>query len=108
MEDLIGLINLVRPFRFIVMVIASVAVFAVAVLIVERSSRRKARREHEIIADAARRKSISEYELFVWAAKRWGVSGFAVEEDFEKYLTTAEVPFYIRAFVRTEQDKLPQ
>lgn len=104
MEDLIGLINQLRPFRFLVIMGITVFAFSAAVFFVERVLRHRRRPEHELIADAARREGIGEYDLFLRAAEKWGVSEETVSKDFKIYLARTEVPFYVRALVRPEDD----
>jgi len=54
----------------------------------------------EMLSDFARNRELSEYDVFHLAAASWSVSGHQVDEDFNSYLQTLIMPYYVRDFIR--------
>jgi hypothetical protein len=51
----------------------------------------------------------NEYEIFQKAAEDWPISENQIEGDFNRYLTTESIPYYVNVFVRKNKkhiDKL--
>jgi hypothetical protein len=57
----------------------------------------------EILSNYARNQEISEYDVFHRASAAWSVSKHRVDQDFNTYLQTLILPYYVRDFIR----KLP-
>jgi hypothetical protein len=56
--------------------------------------------DEEFLAHLARKQNTSEYEIFFRAAKDWAALRGRVEEQFNAYLKTGQMPHYVRDYVR--------
>ena len=50
----------------------------------------------------------NEYEIFCRAAEEWPVSGDQIEQDFRRYLTEQQIPYYVNDFVRKNQHHIDE
>ena len=51
---------------------------------------------------------ISVYETFRISAEEWRVSDDRIEQDFERYLSSQSIPFYVKDFVRRGQKHIDE
>ena len=56
--------------------------------------------DEEYLTYLARKQNTSEYEIFFRAAKEWSALRGRVEEQFNAYLKTGQMPHYVRDYVR--------
>ena len=54
----------------------------------------------EILSNYAKSREMSEYDVFHLASGSWSVSRHQVDADFNTYLQTLVLPYYVRDFVR--------
>jgi hypothetical protein len=54
----------------------------------------------ERLSNYARNQGVSEYEVFHRASATWAVGKYQVDKDFNTYLRTLILPYYVRDFVR--------
>lgn len=54
----------------------------------------------EILSNYARYQGISEYDVFHRASGTWSISRYQVDADFNGYLQTLIMPYYVRDFIR--------
>jgi hypothetical protein len=50
----------------------------------------------------------SEYDIFFKAAEDWPVSLAQVEQDFDRYLTHLQIPYYVNDFVRKNKEHIDE
>jgi hypothetical protein len=50
----------------------------------------------------------SEYDIFVKSAEEWPITTGKIEEDFKAYLNHQTVPYYVRDFVRKNQEHIDE
>ena len=51
---------------------------------------------------------ISVYDTFRISAEEWRVSDDRIEQDFERYLSSQSIPFYVKDFVRRGQKHIDE
>lgn len=61
--------------------------------------------DEEILWNHARREGISEYDVFLRAAEKWSLPMDRAEHDFNIYLQKAELPHYLRDYLRQLRTK---
>jgi hypothetical protein len=54
----------------------------------------------ERLSNYARNQGISEYDVFHQSSSVWAISKYQVDKDFNTYLRTLMLPYYVRDFVR--------
>ena len=70
----------------------------------KRAAKRRKLTEFDELFLLARLTETSELEQFRRAAEGWNISERRVERDFDRYLFQAEIPHYVRDYLRKERE----
>lgn len=90
--------------------IAAVAMAGLLIGLHIMEKRRNATRnptEEEILFFLARSTETSEFEQFMRAAEAWGISRLKAESDFNRYLFSLSLPYYVRDYLRKAMESDP-
>lgn len=101
MSDLIDLLRESIPHQilFSMLVVAVAGTFILYVL--EKKKNKKT--DVEKLFDAARQYDCSEFDIFTKTGIKWNIPEKRVKEDFKNYLLYGDIPFYIRDFLRSDE-----
>ena len=90
--------------------IAAVAMAGILIGLHLMEKRRNATRkptEQEMLFFLARATETSEFEQFRRAAEAWNISGQQAESDFNRYLFSLALPYYVRDYLRKAGESDP-